>query len=276
MGSTEVKKEKCVIGVFDSGIGGLTAMRDLVRILPQEKIIYFGDTARAPYGSHSKEVIQKFSLQDQRFLLSKNIRAELIACGTVTSTSYDILSANTDIPVFGIIDAAARKIAGMPKNKKVLVLATEATVKTGAYFKSIKALSPDIEIIEKACPRFVPLIENGYGTPENSIMNQVVADTLQPYLEFDPDIVVLGCTHYPVIRENIANVFPSAEIVEPGKEAAIDMADYLAANNMLTEGDPGELEIYVSQYTEAFEAVCRNFFGSETKYTICQIDIEKY
>ena len=172
------------IGVFDSGLGGLTVVKELIKKLPNEDIIYFGDTARVPYGSHDRETIIEFAKQDLNFLLSHAVKAVLVACGTASSTALEELKKSTDIPVLGVIEAAAQSAARATKNKKIAVLATSATIKSHAYSKAIAAEHPDISVIEKACPLFVPLVENGYINRDNVVTGLVVEDYLKDISDF--------------------------------------------------------------------------------------------
>ena len=209
------------IGVFDSGIGGLTAMKELIKLLPNEDIIYFGDTARVPYGTHTPETIVRFAKQDLNFLLQQNVKAVLIACGTASSTALGELKKMTDIPILGVIEAAARKSVEISKNKKVLVLSTPATTRSHAYKNAINRIDGSVEVVEKACPLFVPLVENGYVQVDNPVTKLVVKDYLGEVSSFGADAVILGCTHYPLIKDAICDFMPDVQMVEAGKEAAV-------------------------------------------------------
>ena len=183
------------IGVFDSGIGGLTAMKELLKILPNEDIVYFGDTARVPYGSHSPETIRRFAQQDLKFLLSQNVKAVLIACGTVSSTAIDVLRTAAEIPIIGVIHAAATKAVKESNNQRVAVLATQATIRSHAYRDAILRIDPAFSVIEKACPLFVPLIENGFSDRNNPVTRMVVRQYLEDIKPFDADTVILVADH---------------------------------------------------------------------------------
>lgn len=267
-----VTKEKS-IGVFDSGVGGLTAVRELNRLLPSENIIYFGDTARVPYGSHSPETIIRFAKQDLRFLLQNNVKAVLIACGTVSSTAINVLRTMTDIPIVGVIEAASKKAVEVSKHGKIAVLATQATVSSHAYKKKIEILDKEAEVIEKACPLFVPLIENGYIEETNQITNLIVDEYLKEVLSYGPDTIILGCTHYPIIKSIIHNHTPNAVIVEAGKEAAIELSSILGkhgSNNISI----GIRRYIVSEKTENFSRICEMFLGEQITEDIEVIEMD--
>ena len=250
------------IGIFDSGVGGLTAMKELVRLLPNEDYIYFGDTARVPYGSHNKETIIQFAKQDLCFLLEKNVKAVLVACGTVSSTSLEDLRKMTSIPIVGVISAAAQKAVSLGRN--ILALATSATINSHAYLDAVKDIDQYASVYEKACPLFVPLIENGYIDTYNLVMNRIVEDYTEQFYNKSIDAVILGCTHYPIISEIIQSKFPNATMIEAGKEAAHELVRILQKNNIKAEeGKIGTRSYYVSEITESFKTVCELFLGEE-------------
>ncbi|MBO4452959.1 MAG: glutamate racemase, partial [Clostridia bacterium] len=189
------------IGIFDSGLGGLTALAELNRLMPDEKIIYFGDNARIPYGTKSVEVIKKFALQDTRFLLSRGVKAILVACGTVSSNCLPEVRAEAGIPVIGVIEPASVKAAAIAgKDGCVAVLGTGATVKSGAYERELESLGVR-KIVSKACPMFVPLVENGYA--DSDAARLIAHDYLDGLAKEKPDCVILGCTHYPILKKVI-------------------------------------------------------------------------
>ena len=250
------------IGVFDSGIGGLTAMKELIKLLPNEDIIYFGDTARVPYGSHSRETIIRYAKQDLSFLLNKNVKAVLVACGTVSANAMDALRAMTDISIIGVINAAAAKAVQKTKKKKTAILATSASINSKAYSTAIHRYDPSVQTIEKACPLFVPLIENGYADCDNPITQMVVKDYLRDIVLSGADTLILGCTHYPLLKEAILREMPEAEIVEAGKEAAVELAQLLKKNHMTANADRAGHRYYaVSEKTDSFLTNCKMFLG---------------
>ncbi len=266
--------DKRAIGVFDSGVGGLTAVRELMKILPHEDLIYFGDTARVPYGSHDKETIIKFSKQDLAFLLQKDVKAVLVACGTVSSTALETLREMTVIPVIGVVESAAREAVNISKNGRVLVLATSATIKSHSYSREIHKFNKTTEVCELACPLFVPLVENGYINPGNKITRLVVADYLEKVKNFNADTVILGCTHYPLIAQFIADEMGNINIIEAGKAASSYLADVLAAKNLLKGEGTSRQEYFVSESVESFTAVADMFLGDGFRGRINKINID--
>ncbi|MBR5931363.1 MAG: glutamate racemase [Lachnospiraceae bacterium] len=250
------------VGVFDSGIGGLTSVKELTKILPNEDIVYFGDTARVPYGSHSSETIIEFAKQDLQFMLSKNVKAILIACGTVSSTSISVLRSICDIPVIGVITGAAKKAAVI--GGKVVVLATQATIASHAFKENINALNSQCVVYEKACPLFVPLIENGYTSRNNIVVKTIVSDYLSGFQQYNPDSIILGCTHYPLLIDAIRELFPASTIIEAGKEAASEIKDVLVKEELeAPRNQVGKRKYYVSETTETFKSVCEMFLGEQ-------------
>lgn len=257
-----MEKQTQAIGVFDSGVGGLTAVKELLKLVPQEDILYFGDTARVPYGSHSPETIIRFAKQDLSFLLSRDVKAVLIACGTVSSTAIGELRKLTSKPIVGVIDAAAERAVRQSRNGRILALATQATIRSHAYRDAILSLEPSARVEERACPLFVPLIENGYADRSNPVTQLVVRDYLAPYREFGADTVILGCTHYPLIQDAIRDVLPGAELVEAGKEAAKELARLLKEGGLLVDRESsGERRYVVSEKTDSFQDICTLFLG---------------
>ncbi len=250
------------IGVFDSGIGGLTALKQIIRIMPNEDVVYFGDTARVPYGTHTADTIRSFAKQDLEFLLSKDVKAVLIACGTVSATSLSELRLMTDIPIIGVIEPSA-KIAAMNGNN-ILILATNATISSHAYKKAIEKENKGCIVFERACPLFVPLVENGYLNESNQITQLVVSEYLNDYHGHTIDTIVLGCTHYPLLSGFIQKEFPSAKLIDVGKEASYQLEHLLLENNInADQSRAGKISYYVSEKTESFPVVSRLFLGSD-------------
>jgi len=224
------------IGVFDSGLGGLSAVRELKRILPSESIIYFGDTARVPYGGKSEDVIVKYALQDMRFLLKHNVKAILVACGTVSSVAMTALRNATDTPIVGVVEAAASAAERASKNRKIAVLGTAATVKSRSYEKILKNKDSALDIVAKPCPLFVPLVESGHISPKDKLTALAAEEYLSDVRRFGADTVILGCTHYPIIKDAIARKLRrGVSLIDTGKEAAIELARTLREADMLCE-----------------------------------------
>ena len=252
------------IGVFDSGLGGLTAVKELRKIMPDEQIVYLGDTARSPYGTRSDRNIQRYAVQDTGFLLGRQVKAILIACGTVSSTAMEQVRecAGDDIPVMGVIDASAMKAAGITENRRVAILATSATIRSRSYVKKLLEIDPHIDYIEKACPLLVTLVENGYVGRDNVALNEIIKDYLTAVIPFEADTYILGCTHFPIIKDAIRQHIEGAELIESGKEAADMLKCYLQEHDMCcTDGARGGVTVYVTERTGSFDAVARIFMG---------------
>ena len=189
-------KKMAPIGVFDSGVGGLTVAREISRQLPYENIVYFGDTARVPYGSKSQNTIIRFSEQIIRFLRTKQVKAIVIACNTASALALDAVKDEFDLPIIGVVIPGARAAVEATTNGKVGVVGTEATVQSGMYTKVIQGMNPKIEVIEKACPLFVPLVEEGFK--EHIVTREIIEYYLESMRNTDIDAMILGCTHYPI------------------------------------------------------------------------------
>ena len=206
------------IGVFDSGSGGLTAVREIRSILPSENIIYFGDTSRVPYGSRSAEILLHFAKQDVRFLRTFDIKALVVACGTVSTTALPQLQAeNGDLPMLGVVEPSCRRAAASTRNKRVGLIAT-----AGAYERTIAGLDGDITVISKACPLFVPLVENGRFQPGDTVIETVAREYLEPLRDTGIDTLIMGCTHYPLLAEVIGGIMgPDVTLVDSGALAGM-------------------------------------------------------
>ena len=266
------------IGVFDSGLGGLTAVHSLWRILPEEDLIYFGDTARVPYGGRSRETILKYARQDVRFLRSFDLKAILIACGTVTTTSLDILQAENDLPMVGVVEPTCRRAALVTKNRRVGLIATAASVRSGAYEAALRRLDPEIRVFSRACPLLVPLVENGRVRPGDVVIEAVAREYLAPLKEAGVDTLILGCTHYPLLTDVIGGVMgPGVELVSAGEESAFELKRMLKARGLRAdESRRGETVFYVSDRVEDFEQTASLFLQEDLRHTARRIDIEQY
>ena len=266
------------IGVFDSGLGGLTAVHSLWKILPEENLIYFGDTARVPYGGRSKETILKYARQDVRFLRSFDLKAILIACGTVTTTSLDTLQTENDLPIVGVVEPTCRRALLVTKTKKVGMIATLASVRSGAYEATLRRLDPTVEVICKPCPLFVPLVENGRFRRGDIVIETVAREYLEPLKETGIDTLILGCTHYPLLTDIIGAIMGSeVTLVSAGEESAFELKRMLKAEGLRAdESRQGEPEFYVSDRAEDFENIASVFLQENLRHTARRIDIDKY
>ena len=264
------------IGVFDSGLGGLTAVHSLWRILPEEDLIYFGDTARVPYGSRSREAILKYARQDVRFLRSFDLKAILIACGTVTTTSLAALQAENDL--VGVVEPTCRRAVLMTQNKRVGLIATAASVRSGAYEAALRRLDPEVTVFSRACPLFVPLAEAGRIRRGDVVIETVAREYLTPLKNAGVDTLILGCTHYPLLTDVIGDVMgPGVELVSAGEESAFELKRMLKARELRAdERRRGETEFYVSDRVEDFERTASLFLQEDLRHTARRIDIERY
>lgn len=246
-------KKTAPVGVFDSGVGGLTVMREIVRQIPEEDIVYFGDTARVPYGSKSRKTIIRFSEQIIRFLMTKEVKAIVIACNTASALALDTVREEFDIPILGVVVPGARAAVEATKRRKIGVVGTDATVNSGMYTKIIQGMDPGIQVIEKACPLFVPLVEEGFK--EHIVTQEIIEYYLQSMKDSDIDAMILGCTHYPLLRSKIrAYMGDGIQIVNPAYETAMDLKKLLAERKMANDRSEGEsrYEFYVSDMAEKF------------------------
>ena len=244
------------IGVFDSGVGGLTVAREIMRQLPDERIIYFGDTARVPYGSKSKETIIRFSRQIVRFLKSKGVKALVVACNTASALALEEIQAQEELPMNGVLKPGAKVAAEATKNGKIGVIATESTIASQLYTKVIRHHCPHAQVFGKACPLFVPLVEEGWM--KDPVTVEVANRYLEPLKESGIDTLILGCTHYPLLRSTIGQIMgDSVTLVNPAYETARELKELLAANSLLNDGKcipPGDMhQFYVSDAAEKFK-----------------------
>lgn len=266
------------IGVFDSGLGGLTAMPALREILPFEKLIYFGDTARVPYGGRSRETILNYARQDVNFLHTFDLKAILVACGTVTATSLSTLQAENAEPIVGVVEPSCRRAVRLSRNKRIGMIATLASVRSGAYEKALKALDGEVEVFCKPCPLFVPLVENGRFRPGDVVIETVAREYLEPLKAQGIDTLILGCTHYPLLRPVIADVMgPEVELISAGEEAAHQLKRLLKEQDALAAPDQqGTMDFYVSDRAEDFERIASVFLQEDLHHAARRIDIEQY
>ena len=265
------------IGVFDSGFGGLTAVRQLRRIMPSETIIYFGDTARVPYGNRGRETLLRYARQDVAFLRSFDPKAIVIACGTVSSNCLEELQAEHPVPIIGVVEPTVRRAIAATRGGRVGLAATRASVSSGAYERLFHRLAPQVEIISRACPLFAPLVEEGRCRPGDVVIETMAQEYLSP-LRGQVDTLVLGCTHYPLLLEVIGQVMgPEVTLVDAGAEAAGAARDLLAASDALSGNtSQGEAHYYTSDQTEQFLRLAPLFLGEDVTGQVEQIDITRY
>ena len=263
------------VGVFDSGVGGLTVAREIMRQLPDENIVYFGDTARVPYGSKSKENIIRFSRQIIRFLKTKNVKAIVIACNTASALALDVVKNEFDIPIIGVIVPGARAAVRETRNKKIGVVGTEGTIHSEMYTKVIREMEPEASVLGRPCPLFVPLVEEGFA--KHHITDEVIEIYLEEMKHSDIDTMILGCTHYPLLRSKIMAYFgEKVHIVNPAYETALDLKRVLESENAVNDsGNLNKYEFYVSDAAEKFKQFANSILPYNVE-TITQINIEEY
>lgn len=267
-----MEKEKPV-GVFDSGIGGLTVVKRIASALPEENIVYFGDTARVPYGSKSNATVIEYSLQDARFLMSKNVKAIVVACNTASAIALSELRKNFNVPVIGMIEPGAKMAVKESKTGRIGVIGTRATVSNHAYSNAIKSLNPDAIVFEKACPLFVPLAEEGW------INHKATYDIAEEYLEdlrkLEIDTLVLGCTHYPILAEVIQKVIgDNVKLIDSGIASAEVVKQEIDRIGLKTNSfGIGYQDFFVSDIPTKFTEVAEIFLGNPVK-NIRKVDLE--
>lgn len=261
------------IGVFDSGLGGLTCVKELMEILPNEPIIYFGDTGRVPYGSKSNETIIKYAKSDIRFLETFDLKMIVVACGTASAIALPEIRQEMKTPIFGVVDAAATAAVQHTKNNKIGIIGTAGSIRSKAYEIRIKEANPDIETVAVPCPLFVPLVEAGHTKSE--VARLVAEEYLEKIKTADVDTLILGCTHYPLLKETIAQVVGSGvTLIDPGRITAGCVKDYLEENNILAK--VSDYKFFVSDCPDNFEHLAKEFLQREIPGGIDKIDIEKY
>lgn len=270
-------KKTAPIGVFDSGVGGLTVAREIMRNLPKEDIVYFGDTARVPYGSKSKDNIIRYSRQIIHFLQTKGVKAIVIACNTASALALDTVKDEFDIPIIGVVEPGARAALAVTENKKIGVIGTEATVRSSMYEKIIQGINPEVSVIGKACPLFVPLVEEGFK--KHQVTDEIIDYYLASLKQSDIDALILGCTHYPLLRSKIKEyVGEKITLVNPAYETALDLKRILQEMDMENpdiEGDHGSYSFYVSDAADKFKQFANSILPYDIE-TTKQINIEEY
>lgn len=266
------------IGVFDSGVGGLTVAREIMRQLPNEKVVYFGDTARVPYGSKSKEIVTRYSRQIVHFLQSQEVKTIVIACNTASAYALDEIEKEVDIPMIGVVKPGALVASQVTSNGKIGVIATEGTISSEIYSQYINEINPSASVVGKACPLFVPLVEEGLW--QDPVTDEIAKRYLTELIDIGIDTLILGCTHYPLIRSTVGRIMgEGVRLVNPAYETARELKELLEKENLLNDeeaklGD-NKYRFYVSDAAEKF----KRFANSIIKYGILSakiIKIEEY
>jgi len=255
------------IGIFDSGVGGLTVLRALRELLPSENLVYFGDTARVPYGNKSHRTIIKYSLQNVHLLNRFGVKMVVVACNTSSAHALEILRSEFPFPIVGVVEPGARKAVKVSKTGKIGVIGTEATIKSNAYKRAILSIDPFCQVYQKACPLFVPLIEEGWLNDE--VTYEVARRYLKDLVEMGIDTLVLGCTHYPLIKEVLSEVCGGISLVDSAEAVASEVERNLPARRSRKRG---KVKILVSDKTDRFERITSMIMGEDIE--IEEVSIE--
>lgn len=262
------------IGVFDSGLGGLTVVKSLIETMPSENIIYFGDIAHVPYGTRSKEQITEYVMQDVKFLQKFDIKTIVIACNTADSIARKRVEEICTVPVFGVVEPAARYAAETTKNNKIGIIATNATVNSGAYKTAIEKYNPDAQVYAVACPLLVPLVEEGRFRRGDEVTEKVVSEYLEPLKEAGIDTLVLGCTHYPLLMDIISHIVPGVTIINSGETAAKLVKAELESKGIENTGNENPVRRYfVNDSKDEFEKHASLFMGRSLETGVEQVEV---
>lgn len=265
------------IGVFDSGVGGLTVVREIMRQMPEERLVYFGDTARVPYGTKSKDTIVRYTRQNIRFLMTQDVKAIVIACNTATAFALETVEKELDIPVIGVIRAGAKTAVEATRNGKIGIIGTEGTIQSGVYTKVMEEMKGGLEVIGKPCPLFVPLVEE--GLLHDSVTDEIASRYLSELKGKFIDTLVLGCTHYPLLRSTVGRVMgPEVTLVNPAYETALELKQVLSESQLLNEENESSQDkyrFYVSDLAEKFTNFASSILPDQVKQTK-KINIEEF
>ena len=269
-----MSKEQQAIGVFDSGIGGMTALHKLAQLLPNENLIYLGDTARVPYGNRSAETIRQYAQQSAEFLLQRSVKFLLIACNSISSVALTDIENLSPVPVMGVIKPAVLSALNHSKHRRVGIIGTRATIQSRAYEIEIhNKLNPgeQISIFTAPCPLFVPLVEEGWH--HHPVVNTIALQYLQPLIDAEVDTLILGCTHYPLLKKVIQEIMPTVHLIDSGEEAAIQVAKQVTSNSVQKSDPKGNIECYLTDLTSHCLDFSQHFLGL-SRENIHEISVE--
>jgi glutamate racemase len=262
------------IGIFDSGVGGLTVCKAIKNALPAENIIYFGDTGRFPYGTKEIDTVIKYSKEITAYLRSRDVKMIVVACNTASAAALDTLKKTNNIPIIGVIDAGARAACKRVNGKTIGVIATRATVKSGSYIKSIKSISPDIDVKQQDASVFVSLTEEGWINED--ITRLAAKKYIVGMYNNSVRTLILGCTHFPLLKKAISDVYPDIDLIDTGEEIALEVKNILIENNIENKKVKGQISLYASEMTDTIERLKNMFFGEDSpEITKLIIDGEK-
>jgi glutamate racemase len=247
------------VGIFDSGVGGLTVCKAIRDILPAEHIIYYGDTARFPYGTRSIETVIRYSREITEYLKTRNVKMIVIACNTASAVALDVLKGENSIPIIGVIEAGARAACNRLKGRKLGVIGTRATVKSESYVKAIKNIDPTIEVIQQHATLFVSLTEE--GLIDDEVTRLVAKKYIQHIYDSDVRTLILGCTHFPLLKKAIHDIFPDLDLIDTGVEIALEVNSILREKNLENNGSNTDIELYASDISDTLQRLKEMFFG---------------
>jgi glutamate racemase len=257
--------------VFDSGLGGLTVAHAIMRQLPAESLVYFGDTARVPYGPKSPDTVRRYSREIAAWLLAQGVKAVVVACNTATAHALPALRDELDVPVIGVVEPGARAAVRASRSGHIGVIATNGTIKSGAYVRAIHAEAPDAHVTALACPLFVPLVEEGWT--EHDATRAIAREYLAPFMSDEVDTLVLGCTHYPLLKPLIADIVgPHVRLIDSAEETAADTRRMLAEHSLFAENGEGRYRFVASDDQQQFLTLGQRFFGD----TIEHVEIKTF
>ena len=260
------------IGIFDSGVGGLTVLKALLQVLPGEQLFYLGDTARVPYGTKSPGTVLRYAQEAAEFLVQQRVKMLVVACNTASAVAVDVLEQRFSLPVVGVIEPGARKAASVTKNRRVGVIGTEGTIRSGAYSRAIRAVDAEIEVFAAPCPLFVPLAEEGWA--EHEVATLAAREYLAPLIAQNIDTLVLGCTHYPLLKKTLQRVLgPQVQLIDSAEETARLVAGLLGERNALRSSEVFPPRYFVTDESTRFKRVGGAFVGAEL-HDVTQIDLE--
>lgn len=255
------------IGVFDSGIGGLTVLQRIMEALPKENTVYLGDTARSPYGSKSVETVLRYSFENTDFLIEKGVKLVVVACNTSTAIALESLKENVSVPVIGVIEPGVRAALEKTRNRKIGVIGTEATIQSGAYSRALKEKDPSVEVYSRACPLFVPLVEEGWL--DNSVVRLTVESYLGSLKQSGIDTLILGCTHYPLLKRAIQKFLGrGVQLVDSAEETAKEVETVLKKTSLARERGRGTPSFFVTDAPDRFIKVGQRFLGEKVESAV--------
>ncbi len=264
------------IGVFDSGLGGLSVVRQLIALMPNESIVYFGDTGRVPYGTRSKDTIRSYARDDCAFLLNHDVKMIIAACGTVSSVAGDLLD-TLPVPAFGVVQATAAAAAAASNSKRIGVIGTAATVHSRSFETALTAIDPSITVTAVACPMFVSLVENGWIAPDDEVAIAMVRRYLTPIKAAGVDTLILGCTHFPLLAPLIQNELgDNVTLIDSGRETALHCMQAIRRSDAVSDREHGECRFYVTDRPDGFAGVAETFLGRSVTEQVEQVALESF